>query len=445
MTEPFESAVAIAEAVRAGRRSAIDVVEQSLGRIASLDGGIGAFERVDTEGARRAALDLDRADRSGLALAGVPVAVKDNIDVAGLPTRHGSAATPTQPATVDDELVRRLKAAGAIVVGKTRLPELAIWHFTEGALGGTRNPRDPSHNAGGSSGGGAAAVAAGMVPLALGSDGGGSLRIPSANCGVVGFKPARGAVPIAGGLPEHWFGCSAFGPIATTVPDVVVAMTVLSGQPYGPVADGGPLRIALATNRPLPGGAPDEVARTALREAVAAVRAAGHTVTQVRVPYSPGLALAWVRCWLAGVAQDVQRLGLAADRLEPRTRWMMRRGQAILRRQGADLDRVRREMEVARARAATFLEPYDVLLTPAISRPSPPFGWGAQAGFFASFRNGSGVTPYTQAWNVTGFPAMSLPLGGVAGERPGAIQLIAVPGRESSLLALANQLAVPVA
>jgi len=128
-------------------------------------------------------------------------------------------------------------------------------------------------------------------------------------------------------------------------------------------------------------------------------------------------------------------MGLPVDKLEPRTRWMARRGQGVLRRQGVELERVRREMDRGIAQVAAFLEPYDVLLTPAISRPSPPFGWGARAGFARAFRNGSGVTPYTQAWNVTGFPAMSLPVGA------GAVQLITVPGRESSLLALAGQLA----
>src|SRR5262249_47427915 len=160
----------------------------------------------------------------------------------------------------------------------------------------------------------------------------------------------------------------------------------------------------------------------------------GHSVTRARIPYPPGLALTWIRCWFAGVAQDVHRMGLAIDRLEPRTRWMVRRGQGVLRRHGADLERVRRAMLAAQTRAATFLEPYEVLLTPAVSRPSPPIGWGARAGFFASFRNGSGVTPYTQAWNVTGFPALSLPFGGSPAGRPGAVQLITRPGRESALL-----------
>jgi amidase len=445
MTSPqaAPSAVEIAEAVRTGRRTAASVVDQCLARIAEVDAGIGAFQLVDTDGARRAAAELDRRLASaegagdGLVLAGVPVSVKDNVDVAGLPTRHGSAATSAEPAATDDELVRRLRSAGAIVVGKTRLPELAIWHFTESALGGTRNPRDPARNAGGSSGGGAAAVSAGLVPLSLGSDGGGSLRIPAANCGVVGFKPATGTVPVAGGLAEHWFGCTAFGPIAATVPDILAAMTVLSGQAWVTAGEAGRLRVAVAVNRPVPGGAPDATARAALQAAVRATRELGHTVTSVKLPYTPQVALGWIACWLAGTAQDVARLDLPVDRLEQRTQWMVRRGRRLLRRYGADLTSVRRLMAAWRQRVTAFLEPYDLLLTPTISRPSPAFGWASRAGFVRSFRNGSTVTPYTQTWNLTGFPALSLPVG----RAPGAVQLVAAPGREVAVLALAAALA----
>src|SRR5438477_12121079 len=148
------TATDLAAAVRAGLVAPREAVEASLARIAALDAGIGAFEVVDAAGARRAADALAaRPDLAGLPLAGVPVAVKDNIDVAGLPTRHGSAATPAGPAHRDDPMVARLHAAGAVIVGKTRMPELAIWGFTESqAFGGTRNPRDRTRNAGGSSG-----------------------------------------------------------------------------------------------------------------------------------------------------------------------------------------------------------------------------------------------------------------------------------------------------
>jgi amidase len=178
-----------------------------------------------------------------------------------------------------------------------------------------------------------------------------------------------------------------------------------------------------------------------VERALAALRSLGHTITPVRLPYTPAVALAWIACWLAGTAQDVARLGLSMEGLEPRTRWMVRRGRWLMGRYTSDLVRVRRVMRAWRQRAAESLDSYDVLLTPAISRPAPRFGWGAGAGFVRSFGSGSGVTPYTQAWNLAGFPAMSLPLDLGDGGLPGAVQLVTVPGREAPLISLAAQLA----
>lgn len=239
-------------------------------------------------------------------------------------------------------------------------------------------------------------------------------------------------------------GCSAFGPIAGTVPDIAVAMTVLAGQSWPAPEAPHRLRVGVAVNRPVPGGAPDATARLAVTRAVYALRSLGHEVTSVKVPYTPKVAIGWVGCWLAGIAEDVEHLGLALDRLEPRTQWMVRRGRGVQRRQGAELRRLRRLRDEWRSLAVAFLRSCDVLLTPAISRPSPPFGWGASVGFARAFQNGSGVTPYTQAWNLAGVPALSLPFGSdgaaPAGALPGAVQLVSAPGREPDLLALAAQL-----
>src|SRR5256714_9649883 len=203
----MQTAVDRAGGAGAGRLDPRRGVGGCLAGIAATDRGTGASHLVDAEGARRAADALTgRADLSILPLAGVPVAVKDNLDVAGLPTRYGSASTVDIPAGADDPMVARLRAAGAVVVGKTRMPELAIWGFTESrAFGGTRNPRDPSRNAGGSTGGGAAAVAAGMVAPRLGSHRGRTLRIPPA--------PRRGGGPQPRTPPRPLEGCPPFGPI----------------------------------------------------------------------------------------------------------------------------------------------------------------------------------------------------------------------------------------
>jgi amidase len=433
------SAIEIAALVRAGTRTPLETVEASLVRIAARDTGIGAFQLVDADGARRAAEALaGRPDLAELPLAGVPVAIKDNIDVSGHPTRHGSGATSTEPAAEDDLLVRRLREAGAVVVGKTRLPELAIWGFTESAAhGGTRNPRNPARNAGGSTGGGAAAVAAGMVPLALGSDGGGSLRIPPANCGVVGFKPARGTVPLAGGLEEHWYGCSEYGPVAATVADAILALDVLAADPSWRAKSGstGPLRVAVSLRSPSPIGPAGRAARAAVRRAGSWAAGAGHTVTRSSPPYPRTLANIWVSRWLAGVAEEVERLGLDPDRLEPRTRSMVVRGRRL--RQAGRPEPA--PAQAWRQAALHWFSDVDVLVTPVIAHPAPPYGWGDRAGYWRAYVNGARTTPFTQAWNVAGFPAMSLPLGGTATE-PASVQLVTAPGREDRLLRLAAEL-----
>ena len=435
-----QSAVEIAADVRAGRRTPHETVEGCLARIAAEDSVIGAFQCVAAEQARHAAAELaHRPDLADLPLAGVPVAVKDNIAVAGLPSRHGSAATPATAAVADDELVRRLRAAGAIVVGKTRMPELAIWGFTESrAHGGTRNPCDLTRNAGGSTGGGAAAVAAGMVALALGSDGGGSLRIPAANCGVVGFKPARDAVPLAGGLADHWYGCTAFGPIAATVADVALAWDVLAG--VDPSArrrnrPTGRLRVAVSSRAASPLGKPDAAARAALDLAAQLVEDLGHEVVRAHPPYPATVVNVWARHWLAGVAEEADRLGLPMAALEPRTRSVINRGRRLQRR-GQPATRA---ADRWRVRAGDWLAGFDVLITPVVARPAPAAGAATDTGYLRTYLGAARSISFTQPWNLAGFPALSLPVGGTT-MRPGAVQLVTTPGKEARLLCLAEQL-----
>jgi amidase len=435
-----QSAIEIAAAVRAGRRTPGEVVDACLSRIAAEDSRIGAFQCVVADQARRAAAELaQRPDLAALPLAGVPVAVKDNIAVAGLPTRHGSAATPRTTETADDELVRRLRAAGAIVVGKTRMPELAIWGFTESrAHGGTRNPHDLTRNAGGSTGGGAAAVAAGMVPLALGSDGGGSLRIPAANCGVVGLKPTRGAVPLAGGVADHWYGCTAFGPIAATVADVALVLDILAGaDPSARRLDAptGRLRVAVSLRPASPLGPPDATARAAVDLAARLVEAAGHEVVRAHPPYPATVINVWARHWLAGVAEEADRLALPMAALEPRTRSVVNRGRRLRRRSlpaAGPADRWR-------AQARDWFAGFDALLTPVVARPAPAAGAATDIGYLRTYLGAARSISFTQPWNLAGFPALSLPLGGTA-TRCGAIQLVTAPGNEATLLNLAAQL-----
>ena len=194
------TAAETADAVRRGDLSAVAAVEAALDRIAAHDPVIGAFQVVRAERARAEAAQID-ADphRDSLPLAGVPIAVKDNVPVSGEPMRIGSAATDPTPQTTDHEVVRRLRAAGAVVVGLTRVPELCVYGATDSVFGVTRNPWNLERTPGGSSGGSAASVAAGMVAVAHGNDGMGSIRIPAACCGLVGIKPGLGTVPCRAG------------------------------------------------------------------------------------------------------------------------------------------------------------------------------------------------------------------------------------------------------
>src|SRR4051812_43135072 len=270
------SALDLAAAVREGRRTAVDVVREHLDRIAARDPELNAFCTVRAAALDEAAAVDAAADRGRLPLAGVPVAVKENIAVAGEPVRHGSAATTAAPAETDDALVTRLRDAGCVVVGTTRMPELAAWGFTASAAGGpTRNPWDPARDPGGSTGGGAAAVAAGLAALALGTDGGGSLRIPAAACGLVGVKPTTGLVPLPGGRDEHWYGLTVAGPIARTAADAAVALAVLSGQPVAADAADA-VRVTVSRKSPSPLGRPDAHQRAAVDAAAAALDTLGH-------------------------------------------------------------------------------------------------------------------------------------------------------------------------
>ncbi|HEY2044328.1 MAG TPA: amidase family protein [Jatrophihabitans sp.] len=434
------SAIRIADLVGSGAVSPLDVVEDHLARISELDGELHAFQVVRAERARaEAAMLARRFDLNHLPLAGVPVAVKDNIDVAGEPTRHGSAATSSSVATADDELVRRLRDAGAIVIGKTTMPEFAIWGFTESAAYGvTRNPWDPARSPGGSTGGGAVAVSAGMAALALGSDCGGSLRIPAAYCGLVGFKPATGVIPIAGGAAQHWYGLTVFGPIAATVADAALAVDVLAGRSPQPVGGAPrPLRIGVLVKSPSPPSTLHAVMRVAVQSAVAQLEAGGHAVTPAHKRYPAQLIPWWERRWFAGIAEDAERLAAGRfDQLEPRTRTMVRRGRLLLRTGGPRPGPATRW----RAKAAQWFDDFDVLLTPMVATPAPQAGTMTGRGYLGTLLPAAKGIPYGQAWNLAGFPAISMPVGLDEAGMPVAVQLVAPPGREHLLLSLAQEL-----
>ncbi|HEV3232612.1 MAG TPA: amidase family protein [Candidatus Dormibacteraeota bacterium] len=432
-------ALELAELVRRRRVSPLEVLDAHLAQVDRLEPRVHAFLAVRAERAREEARALgDAKDLADLPLAGVPIAVKDSVDVAGEPTRLGSLATSAAPAERDDELTRRMRAAGAVVIGKTSQPELAIWGMGESSLGVVRNPWNLERTTGGSSSGSGAAVAAAMVPIAQGSDGGGSIRIPAGLCGLVGIKPGGGVVPVAGGLPEHWFGLSEWGPLATTVADAAMLLDVLAGtERYrDPAPPGRPLRIALSLRSPAAGTRATREVRAAVEAGVDALRGAGHTVIVTDPPYSTKLSLLFLHRFFAGIAAEADLLDLPVERLEPRTQAMVRLGRWLNRNRPVPAGGT----DAWRARMAAFFRDHDVLITPTTAKPAiHADGWAGRT-WPSTLLEQTYFVPFTQAWNVAGLPAASVPAGLSADGLPIGMQLVAPAGGEGLILSLARQL-----
>ncbi len=432
------SAGEIARSVRTGQASAREVVAEHLAQIERVDPSIGAFRAVRVEQALAEAEAVDtRPDRYALPLAGVPVAVKDNVAVSGEYVGDGSAATSREPAFKDHEVVRRLRHAGAVVVGLTRVPELCIFPTSDDADGVARNPWNVARTPGGSSGGSAAAVASGMVPVAHGNDGLGSVRIPAACCGLVGVKPGRGVVPShLGG--ESWSGMAENGVLATTVPDAELMLSVLAGRREGErIAAPGRLRIAVSRRSPVLGVFPDADTKAGLSRMARALVRAGHNVRRADPYYPVGTAVGTLVHWFAGVATEVEELKLDLDALQPRTRRHAQLGYGVLRRKLARPE----ALATWRTRVERFFADHDVLLMPVLaSAPIEAGQWAArswQQNMVSSMR----FAPYAAAWNFAGVPAITVPAGMRSDGLPAAVQVVAAPGGEDLLLAVARQLA----
>jgi amidase len=427
------TAVEIAAAVREKRVTPREVVAAHLARIERLDGRIGAFRTVRAGAALAEADEVAaRGDLGELPLAGVPVAVKDNLAVRGEAMRVGSAATPDTPADADHVTVARLRAAGAVVVGLTNVPELCVFGTTEGVHGTARNPWDTSRTAGGSSGGSAAAVAAGLVPIALGNDGLGSLRIPAANCGLVTLKPGPGVVP-AGVSDGDWFGMSENGPLATTVEDTRLMLSVLADTVFVRRAPDATHRVAASLRSPLAGVAVTSPYTAAVREAAGVLMKAGHQVRRADPPYPLSLSLTSLAHWTAGTAVDAQ--GLDRRRLARRTRV-----HAAVGRRFVNSVRTGEGRQALRRRLEPFFDEYDVLLMPALARRSPKSAPWHERGWLRNVLANTNYSPLTPPWNLTGWPAMSVPFGTLPSGVPCAVQLVGLPGSEADLLGVAAQL-----
>lgn len=434
VTTPPLSAARTAEAVHAGTRGAGEVLDAAYDRIADRDRSIRAFTRflrADGKAAATRVDGLDEVRRTALPLAGVPLAIKSTV-------------------TLDNPVVRPLLEAGALPVGVTAAPQLCTWGMTDSEEHGvTRNPRDLTRSAGGSSGGSAAAVAAGMVPLAVGDDGMGSLRIPAAACGLVTIKPGPGVVPTTLAA-DNWGRLSESGPIATTVEDVALTLSVMAGRPALAEAPAGVdgVRVGVSTSSPIRLGR-DLVRvqapwKRAAHEATKHLREADLVVVDADLP-TPGNPLLYLARWTSAVARAAEDANLPLSAMERRTRHHALLGRTAFRRGGAadgdtrwnrGVTALRNDVEHAMTAAGV-----DVWLTPALADVPPEAtewhrrSWGRS--LWASMR----YSPFTPLANVLGWPALTVPCGRTvtpAGrELPTSVQLVGRPGSEATLLALA--------
>ena len=421
--------------LRGGETAVSDHIARVLGRIRERDPGLNAFSQLSPEALPRAReLDATPArEREALPLFGVPVAVKEEIEVAGLVTTLGGRGN-TIPAAVDSEVVARLRAAGAIIVGKTNMPEFGQVPFTEGEWGATHNSCDPNRSPGGSSGGSAVAVASGMVPLALGGDAGGSIRIPAAWNGVFGIKPSRGRVSTAP-HPHLWHRLGTYGPLARSIEDLRLAMAVTAPQDSGPELRGA-LRVGWSLESCLPGVKPDPQLARAVARAAEKLAAEGHEVTRGSIRWAETPLTFMVQFHL-GVLDEVRRLE-HPERIEKRSKRIAGIGRLLP--PGALRWAERSTARVERAMARIFRR-IDVLLTPVTPMLPPPILPVHRMGYFAGQRVSVKVIAYTSYWNLAGHPALSVPAGISSQGLPLAVQVIGRRGEDDLVLEVGERLA----
>ncbi len=443
------TAIELRDALRRREVGVVEVATHFLDRIARLDGDLGAFVEVTAEAALARARAAESSEPVGL-LWGVHFADKDLVARAGVPTRYGSAARREFVPTVTDPQAAVMDAAGGVSLGKTNTPEFGLTGYTESRVAPpARDPWDPRNGAGGSSGGAAVAVAAGLLPLAPASDGGGSIRIPAATVGVVGLKPSRGRLPAGSGLDSPG-GLAVAGPIARTVADAALLLDAqVEGLPYryatrapgeGPFlaaarSDAASARIGVTTVSPWDDAEDivlDPGAARAVDVAADLLSHAGHGVDAF--DWRPrGYAELFRVIWRSSAA----RLALTEAELElvePITAWLVREGRALGGREL--LDALAAATVFERETIAAF-SPFDAVLTPALALPPQPIGWFDPDDPAENFSQQVRYAPYSSFVNVAGLPAIVLPVTRTAAGHPVSVQLIGRPGGESGLISLA--------
>ncbi|MGO4104766.1 amidase [Leifsonia sp. YAF41] len=449
------------QGLQKGEIGVVELTEHYLARINTLNPALGAFVTVTDEAARVRAADVATHVPRTASLWGLPFGDKDLQQRAGVPARYGSRLMADFVPTESDDLVQALDDAGAVSLGKTATPEFGMPSYTETLAGPpARNPWDSTLGSGGSSGGAAVAVAARMLPFAPGSDGGGSVRIPAAACGLVGLKPSRGRVPAASGV-DKLAGLPVAGPLARTVADAALLLDAmiapLGGRPdhhftlRSPGDDGGPLlaaavrgegrfQLGVMTTSAWDNAYSIEIApeaRAALDLAVSELAALGHGLEQTALAPDDSYAPAFRTIWQAGAASIPAESDEQEQLLEPLTRWLMHRGRALSAR---DLAEALAALSAYERSFIRQLSRFDAVLTPALALAPRPIGWYDAHDGEANFAQQVQYTPFTSMVNVSGLPAIVLPVAETADGLPMGVQLIGRPGGEATLLALGAQL-----
>lgn len=453
----LEAAAAIADR----EVSSTELVSHYLDRIGRLDDQIGAFVTVTAEVALSQAAQADRAVRAGDPLPplhGVPIAIKDLNLTAGVPTKFGSTIFADFVPQVDDHVVRLLRQAGTISLGKTATPELGLPCYTETDLGpATRTPWDPSRLAGGSSGGAAAAVAAGFLPIAQGSDGGGSIRIPASVTGLFGMKTSRGRIS-RGPIDADSSGLSVLGPLARTVRDAAAfldatalpqpgdphwAPPLPAGETFLAWCDREPVRLRIGRyiEPPIPGAEVQPEPRIAWEKASTLLAELGHEVVDITMPIAPQTITAFETVW-AVAAHGAPIPPEREAELRPLSRYLRERGREVT---GPQYAAALSTLAIASRQQIVQTSGFDAVLTPTVAMTPRPVGWfcgtaDAPVDPAEDFHRQKMFTPFTAVYNASGQPAVSLPLHMTAEGLPVGVMLIGRPAGDAALLALSAQI-----
>jgi amidase len=453
------TAVEQAAAIRGRELSPIEILDHYLERIDRINPQVGAFFTVTADLAQEQARKAEQmvaesAEPAGLPpLLGVPVPIKDLNMAAGIRLTFGSVVFADNVADTDDHVVSALRGAGAVIPGKTATPEFGLPCYTETEIGPpARTPWDLSRSAGGSSGGAGAAVAAGLAPVAQGSDGGGSIRIPASLCGLFGIKPSRGRISQAPLVPDL-AGLSVDGPLARTVADAALLLDVMAGNEPGDMytlpplppgetflghasRDPGRLRIGRVIDPVVPGAEVHPDCLAAWEDASALLASLGHEIEDLRAPFTADVVPLFETLWYAMATLmplDPAREG----ELLPLTRYLRERGRAA---SAADLIGAQAFLQILVRGALPSMNAYDVILSPTLAQPPVPIGYFADQEPAEDFEREKRFTPFAAVYNVSGQPAVSVPLYWNAAGLPIGVMLAARIGDEGTLISLSAQL-----